>query len=119
MRLGVISSRYVTDYKLANAWLNAVILNSKLSSAHVTIVTGECNDVGTVALQYAVCNSMNMMLHYPDYEHYGKIAAHMRNKLLVADIDMLVAFVDNECHYVQDIVLLTKESNKPIILIDI
>ncbi len=60
------------------------------------IVSGGARGVDSLAAAYARANSLALVEHKPDYRRYGKAAPHVRNDLIVADADRVVAFWDGK-----------------------
>lgn len=61
-----------------------------------TIISGGARGVDSLAAAYARANGLALVEHFPDYSHYGKAAPHVRNKMIVADADRVVAFWDGK-----------------------
>ena len=86
MRIAVIGSRGITaiDYARIGA------------RPGDTPVSGGARGVDYLAAAWARRNGIAVVEHFPDYRHYGKAAPHVRNRMVVADADRVVAFWDGK-----------------------
>lgn len=60
------------------------------------IVSGGAKGVDSIAAAWARRRGLAVIEHKPDYRRYGKAAPHVRNALIVADADRVVAFRDGK-----------------------
>ena len=58
------------------------------------IVSGGAKGIDTLAEEYANENSIAKKIFLPDYKKYGKSAPLIRNKLIVDNSDIVIAFWD-------------------------
>ena len=61
-----------------------------------TIISGGARGVDSIAASWARRHGFAVIEHKPDYRRYGKAAPHVRNGLIVADADRVVAFWDGK-----------------------
>ena len=59
-----------------------------------TIVSGGAFGADALAEHYAKWKRLKYKIHRPDWKKYGKLAGFIRNKLIINDCDILVAFWD-------------------------
>lgn len=89
MRLAVVGSRTFTDYDMMD------IVLSEMMDKHgkaLVIVTGGAKGADKMAEFFAYRNGLQVQVYKPDWEKYGKSAGFRRNRLIVGDADMLLAF---------------------------
>lgn len=60
------------------------------------IISGGAVGVDTLAEKYADERGIEKMIIYPNYELYGRSAPLIRNKLIVDNADLVIAFWDGE-----------------------
>ena len=89
MNVGVVGSRDWTDKEFIFKILDEVDLRS---GGQDTIVSGGAIGADTFAEKYAKEKHITRLIIKPDYEHHGKIAPLLRNKVIIDYSDMLVAF---------------------------
>lgn len=86
MRYGVIGSRTFMDYVFFKETLDRHIISQ--------IISGGAIGADTLAENYARARNIPFKVHLPDYDRYGRKAPFVRNKLIVDDSDIIVAFWD-------------------------
>ena len=59
-----------------------------------TIVSGGARGVDTYAREFALKHGLKLVEFLPDYSKYGRGAPLVRNKLIVAECDCVLAFWD-------------------------
>lgn len=86
MNYGIIGSRTFSDYKL---------LSDVLDKHYITrIISGGARGADSLAARYAKEHSIQLTEYLPDYNKYGKKAPFVRNKLIVRDSEIIIAFWD-------------------------
>nr|DAY41537.1 MAG TPA: Protein of unknown function (DUF2493) [Caudoviricetes sp.] len=90
MKLAIIGSRSFTDTELAwNTYKNLPFLDQ---ITH--IVSGGAKGADSIAELLAKWSGKEMIVHYPDWDKYGKQAGFIRNRLIINDSDCVLAFWD-------------------------
>lgn len=84
MRVAIIGSRTFTDYQVAREYLDGIEITH--------IVSGGAKGADTIGEQYAILNGIDITIHRPDYKQFGKSAPFIRNKQIVDDCDLVIAF---------------------------
>jgi len=90
MRLGVIGSRSFDNYSLL-----CVTLNQYLETTQ-KVVSGGARGADRMGVHWAQSNDIPYEEFLPDYEQYGKQAPFIRNKDIVNNSDLVVAFWDGK-----------------------
>lgn len=86
-KIGVVGSRNFTDTRL---------LKEILSDYQPTvIISGGAKGADSIARQYAVDNKIEYVEYRPNWKHHGKSAGAIRNKIIVQDSDLIIAFWDS------------------------
>ncbi len=84
MRVAIIGSRSLTIDDLGRY----------LPPDVTEIVSGGARGVDTAAREYALSHNIPLREFLPEYEKYGRRAPLVRNDLIVANCDLLLAFWD-------------------------
>lgn len=92
-KIAVIVTRGYNDYEHFSQWVKYYTS----AKTKICFVSGGCPS-GAYSLieRYASEFDHNMMVHYPQYSNYGKLATLMRNLNIVDSADMLIAFWDGK-----------------------
>lgn len=88
MKLAVVGTRKFSDYELMKKELD------KLEPD--VIVSGGAKGADQLGERYALENNLPTEIFRPDWDQYGKQAGFVRNKKIVDNCDMLIAFWDGE-----------------------
>ncbi len=78
------------------------------------IITGGAVGVDRLAEWEARKRGINLTVFRPDYEKYGKVAPLLRNKQIVNECDMLIAFWDGTSRGTAFTLRYAKEKGKPV-----
>lgn len=95
MKVAVIGSRNIN---------NVGLINQKLDQIHslnniITIVSGGAKGVDSIAEKWAIDNKIPTEIYKPDYNLYNKnpkVAPLERNKTIVNNSDIVIAFWDGK-----------------------
>lgn len=91
MNLGVVGSRGFNDYDLMKKELDKINKISKIG----LIISGGANGADKLAEKYAVENGIKTIIFLPEWDKYpGKSAGPIRNRKIVENSDMVIAFWD-------------------------
>lgn len=111
MRVAIIGSRGFTDYNLLVRTLEPVKSKIKL------IVSGGANGADSLAEKYALANNILTEIYLPDWETYGRSAGYIRNKTIIENSDIVIAYWDGSSKGTQHSIKLAKKLNKHIKII--
>jgi len=115
MKLGIIGSRFFTDYE----FLKAKVLESFNIQEIDTIVSGGARGADTLGERFADEFNLKKDISKPEWEKYGKGAAFIRNQEIVDRSDCLIAFPLKESHGTWDTIKKAKKANKKVIIFEI
>ena len=90
MRLAVIGSKGFNDYSVLKAILDGI-------PNIAVIISGAAAGTDTLAARYAGEQQIELLEFPPDYEKFGDDAKHQRDRLIVENCDLLIAFWDGKC----------------------
>ena len=114
MKLGIVGSRDFWDYNLAER----IIDNFRNKFDVEKIVSGGAKGADSMGSQYAAKHRIDIIIHHPNWDKYGRKAGFLRNKLIVDDSDIVIAFWDGVSHGTKHTINICKENHKPVIIID-
>ena len=100
MKLAIIGSRGITE------------LEGDIPECS-TIISGGAKGVDQAAERYAQKNNIQMEIHLPDYQRYGRGATHVRNKLIIDSADFVLAFWDGKSKGTKSVIENCKKQGKP------
>ena len=111
MKVAIIGSRGFNDYELVKKTLGPV--KEKIT----LIVSGGARGADTYGAMYAQEIGVPVQIFLPDWETYKRSAGYIRNKEIVSNSDVVIAFWDGISNGTQHSFKLAKELNKPIKII--
>jgi len=79
-------------------------------------VSGGARGVDTLAEKYADKNDIPKLIFLPDYAKYGKIAPLIRNKKIVDNSDIIIAFWDGVSRGTKFTIDYAKAQGKKVIV---
>lgn len=92
MKIAIIGSRTFNDYSFLKNKIDEIILNEK----EVIVISGGAKGADTLAKNYAKEKNFELIEFLPDWKKYKKAAGIIRNKLIIENCDIVVAFlIDN------------------------
>jgi len=80
------------------------------------IVSGGARGIDTLAEDYADRNKIPKLIFLPDYEKYGKIAPLIRNKAIVDNANIVIAFWDGISRGTKFTIDYAKKQGKKVIM---
>ena len=111
MRVAIIGSRDFNDYELVKKTLDPV--KDKIT----LIVSGGAKGADSLGDRYAQENSIPTEIFIPDWDKHGRGAGYIRNKEIVSNCDVVIAFWDGVSPGTQHSFKLSEQLNKPIKII--
>ena len=88
MKVAIIGSRSFNDYQRLCQVLNPV--KDKIT----LIVSGGARGADELSERFAKDNNIKTLIFLPDWDKYGKKAGFLRNKDIVENSDIVIAFWD-------------------------
>lgn len=116
MNIAVVGSRSFTDYEMLEFTLDYGIAVMRPDS--VTIVSGGAIGADQFAEKYAEKRKYDTKIFLPDWKKYGKSAGFKRNKDIIDNCDVLVAFWDGESKGTKHTIDLARAAKKKVKVID-
>ncbi len=117
--LAIIGSRNFDDYDFACDKINE---NMDISKIKWIISGGGSIGVDKLAARFANDNGLPIKIFKPDYKKYNnnpKYAPIARNKIIVEECDVVIAFYYDDSNEIKDAIEYAKSKNKEIITIEL
>ena len=106
MTIAVIGSRGFSDYKALSEELDKYDIGC--------IVSGGAKGADSLARRYANERNIRIVEHLPNYTKYQRRAPLVRNQLIVADADLIIAFWDGVSTGTAHAIGLARKNKKDI-----
>lgn len=114
MVIAIIGSRTFTDYALLKAEVDKVAADNPIS----LIVSGGAIGADTLGARYAVEHCIDKLVFKPDWNRFGKGAGFIRNKDIVDNAEVVIAFWNGVSKGTKhSIDYATKQGKKVIVII--
>lgn len=114
MKIAIIGSRECSNIDFVGN-LEAVLNVSKDD----TIISGGAKGIDTLAANYAKENNLNLIEFLPDYKKNGRAATFIRNRGIVDNSNVVVAFWNGNSKGTKYTLDYARKKNKRIIVISI
>jgi predicted Rossmann fold nucleotide-binding protein DprA/Smf involved in DNA uptake len=110
MKIAIVGTRSFDDYEAVKTFMSIVSAGVVVEA----IVSGGAEGADTLGECYAHDNGIPMVVFKPEWDLYGKSAGMMRNRTIVQNSDLIVAFWDGYSAGTQNTINLAKKSGKPV-----
>lgn len=111
IKIGVIGSRSFNDYELLKR-----TLDEYLGKVWV-IVSGGAKGADYLGEKWAIENNIKTCIYKPDWDTYGNKAGFIRNKDIVEDSDLIIAFWDALSRGTEHSIKLAEKMGKEVRII--
>lgn len=118
MKIAIVGSRTFNDYAKLSEILNYFIEESGVCNFNITIISGGARGADSLGELYANNNNICTLIFKADWEKYGKAAGMIRNKDIVNNADVVIAFWDGESKGTKNSIDLAKKLNKQLLIIE-
>ncbi len=110
MRIAVVGSRDWPSRPFVGRQLDAAL---KLFP-EMRIVSGGAQGVDTWAEEWARARGVDCVVHEADWQQHGGRAGFIRNRFIIADADIVLAFLFNDSRGTNHSIGLALKSHKPV-----
>ena len=114
--LGIVGTRTFTNFRVFQSVLWRFRL---LDNQFYRIVSGGAKGTDTLARRYANIYNYPIRVYYPDWDKYGKAAGPIRNRYIVNDSDVILAFWDYQSPGTKSSINFAKSVGKKVHIFDI
>lgn len=121
MHIGVVGGRDCDNYEFVRENLLHVIREELGIDdlVDVVIVSGGARGADSLAQRFAKEFGLTIVIHYPDWDRFGKKAGIVRNFKIVRDSDVIVAFPTKNSRGTWHTVNIAKKAGKPVYVIKV
>ena len=117
MRIVIGGSRTYTDYKAFSEALDSVL--SSMPQNEITILSGHCKGVDAMAERYAAEHKISIRVYPAEWNIYGRAAGPVRNRRMVEECDLVIAFWDGRSKGTKSLIDCTRNLGREVITIEI
>lgn len=114
MNVAVIGSRGFSNYALLESELNKIHSASPITQ----IVSGGARGADRMGETWAKQNNIPTLIFLPDWDKYGKSAGFIRNKDIIANAELVVAFWDGNSRGTKSSIDIANEQSKKTIIVN-
>jgi hypothetical protein len=93
-KLAIVGSRSFNNSELAEQLIHQIIDKHHLKLSDIIIVSGGAKGADKIAEDFATKHSLETIIFKPDWVRYGKSAGMIRNKDIISNADIVIAFWD-------------------------
>ena len=104
MKIAVIGGRDFDDYELMKK-----VLDEKLAEIEI-IVSGGAKGADSLAERYALEKKIDIIVFEADWKKHGRAAGPIRNKKIITEADLVVAFWDGKSKGTKSSINLAKKA---------
>lgn len=109
-RVAVVGSRSFENFKLLDAYLYEYFYPFRL-------ISGGASGADSLAEEFARRRNLKKKIYKANWDKYGKGAGFIRNKKIVKNCDVVVAFWDGESKGTKNTIDLAKEAGKKVYVV--
>ena len=114
--LGIVGSRHYENYSEFTSVINQLLAiygkpNKVVSGGHTDKYGNIKSGADTLAWKWAMENKIPIIEHNAEWDKHGRAAGPIRNKLIINDTDVLIAFVAPNSVGTKNSISLAKKAN--------
>jgi len=115
MKLAIVGSRDITNYPFFKQKVDSIL--ESMDSPIDVIVSGGAQGVDSMAERYAKEKNIPTQIFKPDWAKFGKAAGPIRNRTIVENSDMIIAFPIEGSRGTQSTIDIANEMGKKVTII--
>lgn len=109
MRITIGGCRDYNNYSVFEKFVSECI--SEIESENIIILSGHCSGVDAMAERYAMEKGYKLEIYPADWKKYGRAAGPKRNKEMVQDSNVVIAFWDGKSKGTKSLVEFAKKND--------
>ena len=117
IKIALIGSRGFVDFDLFKEKVKPIF--SELSGNIDCIVSGGAKGADSLAEQYAQDNRINTVIYKPEWKKYGRGAGIVRNRVIIDNSDLVIAFLKNNSKGTKNSIKVATELKKELIVFEL
>ena len=114
MNIAIIGSRDFNDYEL----IVSEIKKLDLHTDDIKIVSGGAKGADRLGEKYADDNNYEKIIYKAEWKRYGGGAGIIRNRLIIKESDIVIAFWDGKSKGTKSSIEIAKKLNKTLVIVD-
>lgn len=119
MRALITGSRIFDDAWLMNLSLDSFIEEREVDKKTLTLVHGGAKGADQLSTLWANKNGVNVEVHTPDWDTYGRGAGLKRNKdMLDTGVDIVIAFPKGEARGTRHMMRIAREAGVEVVAVE-
>jgi predicted Rossmann fold nucleotide-binding protein DprA/Smf involved in DNA uptake len=107
-KLAIVGSRNFDDYALLNEKL------APYKDVAGLVVSGGAKGADSLGEKWAKENNIPVKIFYPDWKKYGRAAGLVRNKEIINNAEVVIAFWDGQSSGTKSSIELAKKAGKKV-----
>lgn len=111
-KVAIVGSRTFNDYEKAKQFINNICQENNISINQ--IISGGAKGADSIGEKYARENNINILIFKPDWNKYGKSAGYIRNKDIIDNCDICIAFWDGNSRGTKNDIDLCNKKEKQV-----
>ncbi len=111
--VAIVGGRDFEDYSLVENTLSQLMVRYDITK----VVSGGARGADSLAERWADAHGISKQVFPADWDRYGRSAGFRRNKDIVANADMVVAFWDGQSRGTKNTLDLTRDAGKPLFVV--
>ncbi len=115
MNVAIVGSRTFNDWDFLLTKMQELIITTEIDC----IVSGGAKGADKLGERFAKFFDIPMMIFKPDWDRYGKRAGYLRNKDIIDNADIVVAFWDCRSKGTLHSINLAKSSGKEVFVVQV
>jgi len=120
MKVAIVGSRNYSDYSFFKQKVDEILKWPKiLDDEGFTIISGGARGVDQLAKIYAMEKGYPFEEYKPDYVIFGEKAPLIRNRQIVEECDMVIAFPTKESRGTWHVINLARKAGKTVVVIKV
>ncbi len=117
IKIAIVGSRDFVNFEEFKEKIGPIFL--ELSGNIDCIISGGAKGTDSLAEEYAKVNKINTVIYRPDWKKYGRGAGIVRNKVIIENSDLVIAFLKNNSRGTSNSIKVAIELKKELIVFDL
>lgn len=117
--IAIVGSRTFNNYDLLKNILTEYIKNNKINCENIVILSGGARGADSLGEKFADEHYLAKKIFYPDWDRFGKSAGFIRNKDIIKNSDVVLAFWDYRSKGTKNSIDLATKYDKILYIIDV
>ena len=117
MKIVIGGSRTYTDYKAFSEALDSVLPD--IPENEITILSGHCKGVDAMAERYAAEHKICLQVYPAEWSIYGRAAGPVRNRRMVEECDMVIAFWNGSSRGTVSLIESAKKQGRDVVIFNV